>query len=148
MENIPKYIYDDLKTKGDEKVRSKIDDLINLIENEFKEEVNELFNKHKKGYLDSINNELSIEPSIDLYYKSCVSISAGSRTLSSIESYEPFKKEYKTLEKKYERKVRKVSQRVKDKFDEWLLDIWQSGSSDVNIKLPDLDVDISDIIED
>jgi hypothetical protein len=148
MGNIPKYIYDGLKTKGDEKVRSKIDDLINLIENEFKEEVNELFNKHKKGYLDAIKDELSIEPSIYLYYNSCISISAGSRTLSSIESYKPFKKEYKTLEKKYERKVRKVSQRVKDKFDEWLLDIWQSGSSDVNIKLPDLDVDISDIIED
>lgn len=151
MGNIPKYIYDSLKRKGNEKVTQKVDELIIPLEKEFSKKATKLFIKHKKGFLKFVEDELCIDPSISSHYNSWAScynpsVYIGANSMTSLEHYEPFRTEFNILKKEYERKVDNIISRVKDKFDEWLLDIWQSGSSDVNISLPDLDVDVSDII--
>jgi len=153
MGKIPKYIYDGLRAKGEEKVDRKINELIEPFNSELQATYNDLLEKHRKDYLDYINKNIDGKVDTSVRYnnwskRTDIYININGLYICDIGDYSPLRKEWKVIKYKYEDKIKKISNRVRDKFDDWLLNLWQNGTTDANVSLPSFDnIDISDIID-
>jgi len=148
MGSIPRYIYNDLKEKAYIIKRQRLDEIISPLEKEISEKRKKLMDEKTREIMKLAKAELISEMNKKkvydkTFYSNTIYIEVGCH-VNRRDLPKDYDREEEKLDNELKKKRQKLDTILETKLQNWILSIWQDGTTDMNIKLPtfdDIDLD-------